>query len=186
MTLNEISRKLFKNNRKQYGLFFFSIVFSLAMIGAYGVLQYSPTVNNVLIDGGSTQTISQAIFFGSMLGIIVFLVYADSLFLKYKSREIGIFLSLGIDRRSVQKIIVKEYTILFQIAALTGLLLSVPLAFLCWSILNLFLKTQETAFSIGWAGLFIAFVFALVSWLVLWTINRKYIKTVGPMSILWT
>ncbi len=186
ITINEISRKLFKNNRKQYGLFFFSIVFSLAMIGAYGVLQYSPTVNNVLIDGGSTQTISQAMFFGSMLGIIVFLVYADSLFLKYKSREIGIFLSLGIDRRSVQKIIVKEYTILFQIAALTGLLLSVPLAFLCWSILNLFLKTQETAFSIGWVGLFIAFVFALVSWFVLWTINRKYIKTVDILKILKT
>lgn len=184
MTLNEISRKLFKNNRKQYGLFFFSIVFSLAMIGAYGVLQYSPTVTNVLIDGGSTQTISQAMFFGSMLGIIVFLVYADTLFLKYKSREIGIFLSLGIDRRSVQKIIVKEYTLLFQIAALTGLLLSVPLAFLCWSILNLFLKTQETAFSVGWVGLLIAFFFALVSWLVLWVINRKYIKTVDILKIL--
>lgn len=186
MTLNEISRKLFKNNRKQYGLFFFSIVFSLAMIGAYGVLQYSPTVTNVLIDGGSTQTISQAMFFGSMLGIIVFLIYADSLFLKYKSREIGIFLSLGIDRRSVQKIIVKEYTLLFQIAALTGLLLSVPLAYLCWSILNLFLKTQETAFSIGWAGLLIALAFALVNWLVLWVINRKYIKTVDILKILKT
>lgn len=186
MTLNEISRKLFKNNRKQYSLFFFSIVFSLAMIGAYGVLQYSPTVTNVLIDGGSTQTISQAMFFGSMLGIIVFLVYADSLFLKYKSREIGIFLSLGIDRRSVQKIIVKEYTLLFQIAALTGLFLSVPLAYLCWSILNLFLKTQETAFSIGWAGLLIALAFALVNWLVLWVINRKYIKTVDILKILKT
>ena len=116
MTLNDISRKLFKNSRKQYGLFFFSVVFSIAMTGAYGVLQYSPTVTNVLVDGGSTQTISQAMFFGSMLGIIVFLVYADSIFLKYKSREIGIFLSLGIDRRSVQKIVVKEYTLLFQFA----------------------------------------------------------------------
>lgn len=186
MTLNGISRKLFKNNRKQYGLFFCSIVFSLAMIGAYGVLQYSPTVTNVLIDGGSTQAISQAMYFGSMLGIVVFLVYADSLFLKYKSREIGIFLSLGIDRRSVQKIVVKEYTILFQIAALIGLLLSVPLAFLCWAVLNLFLKTQETAFSIGWTGLFISLVFALVDWLILWAINRKYIKKVDILKIMKT
>ena len=49
MTLNDISRKLFKNSRKQYGLFFFSVVFSIAMTGAYGVLQYSPTVTNVLV-----------------------------------------------------------------------------------------------------------------------------------------
>lgn len=186
MTLNEISRKLFKNHRKQYGLFFFSIVFSLAMTGAYGVLQYSPTVTNVLIDGGSTQTISQAMFFGSMLGIVVFLIYADSLFLKYKSREIGIFLSLGIDRPSVQKIVVKEYTILFQIAAFIGLLLSVPSAYLCWSLLNLFLETQETAFSIGWGGLLIALAFALVNWFILRAINRKYIKTVDILKILKT
>ena len=54
MTLNEISRKLIRNERKQYGLFFFSVLFAVTMIGAYGVLQYSPTVTNVLIDGGST------------------------------------------------------------------------------------------------------------------------------------
>lgn len=184
MTLNDVSRKLFKNNRKQYGLFFFSVIFSIAMTGAYGVLQYSPTVINVLADGGSTQTISQAMFFGSMLGIIVFLVYADSIFLKYKSREIGIFLSLGIDRRSVQKIIVKEYTLLFQIAALLGLLLSAPLAYLCWAFLNLFLKTQETAFSIGYAGLAIAFLFSLLNWFILRTINRRYIKTVDILKII--
>ena len=186
MTLNDISRKLFKNSRKQYGLFFFSVVFSIAMTGAYGVLQYSPTVTNVLVDGGSTQTISQAMFFGSMLGIIVFLVYADSIFLKYKSREIGIFLSLGIDRRSVQKIVVKEYTLLFQFAVLVGLLLSVPLAYLCWSLLNLFLETQETAFSIGWVGLIIAVLFSLLNWFILRTINRRYIKNVDILKIIKT
>lgn len=184
MTFNDISRKLFKNNRKQYRLFFFSIIFSIAMTGAYGVLQYSPTVTNVLVDGGSTQTISRAMFFGSMLGIIVFLIYADSIFLKYKSREIGIFLSLGIDRHSVQRIVVKEYTVLFQIAALVGLLLSVPLAYLCWSFLNLFLETQETAFSIGWVGVIIAVLFSLLNWFILRTINRRYIKNVDILKII--
>lgn len=184
MTLNDISRKLFKNNRKQYGLFFFSIAFSVAMTGAYGVLQYSPTVTNVLVDGGSTQTISQSMFFGSMLGIIVFLVYADSIFLKYKSREIGISLSLGIDRHSVQRIVVKEYTLLFQIAALLGLILSVPLAYLCWTLLNLFLETQETEFSIGYVGLVIAVLFSLLNWLILRTINRRYIKNVDILKII--
>ena len=185
MTLNDISRKLFKNSRKQYGLFFFSVVFSIAMTGAYGVLQYSPTVTNVLVDGGSTQTISQAMFFGSMLGIIVFLVYADSIFLKYKSREIGIFLSLGIDRRSVQKIVVKEYTLLFQFAVLVGLLLSVPLAYLCWSLLNLFLETQEQH-SVSVGGLIIAVLFSLLNWFILRTINRRYIKNVDILKIIKT
>ncbi len=149
-------------------------------------MQYSPTVTNVLVDGGSTQTISQAMFFGSMLGIVVFLVYADNIFLKYKSREIGIFLSLGIDRQSVQKIVVKEYTLLFQLAALAGLLLSVPLAYLCWSLLNLFLETQETAFRIGWVGLITAVLFSLFNWFILRTINRRFIKNVDILKIIKT
>ena len=156
------------------------------MTGAYGVLQYSPTVTNILVDGGSTQTISQAMFFGSMSGIMIFLVYADNLFLKFKSREIGIFLSLGIDRRSVQKIVAKEYTLLFQIAALIGLLLSVPLAYLCWAFLNVFLKTQETTFSIGWTGFFIAVLFSLSNWMILLTTNRRYIKNVDVLKIIKT
>ena len=83
MTLNDISCKLIKNNLKQYSLFFFSVLFSITMTGAYGVLQYSPTVTNVLVDGGSTQTISQAMFLGSMLGIIVFLIYEKKGIVKY-------------------------------------------------------------------------------------------------------
>lgn len=184
MTLNEISRKLMKNEKKQYALYFFSVLFAVTMVGTYGVLQYSPTVTNVLVDGGSTQSISQGMFFGSILGIVVFLIYANSLFLKHKSRETGIFLSLGIDRRSVQKIIIKEFTILFQIAAIGGLLLCVPLAYLSWSLLNLFLGTQETTFAIGWSGLVIALIFALCSWLILRKVNRRYIKTVDILKIL--
>ncbi len=184
MTLNEISRKLIKNERKQYGLFLFSVLFAVTMVGAYGILQYSPTITNVLVDGGSTQTISQGMFWGSILGIVVFLIYADHLFLKHKSREIGIFLSLGIDRQSVQKMITKEFTVLFLTAALLGLFLSFPLSFLSWSFLNLFLETQETAFTIGWFGFAVDFSFACFAWLILKISNRKYIKTVDIMKIL--
>lgn len=186
LTINDISRKLIKNNYKQYGLFFASIFFSIMMVGAYGVLQFSPTITNVLADGGSTQVISVGMFFFSMLGIIIFLLYADSLFLKYKSNEIGIFLSLGIKRQAIQKIVQKEFTILFQIAVLLGLLFSIPFAFLCWSILNIFLSTAETTFQIGWAGLVIAIFFGLLTWLVLNWANSRYILRVDIMKILKT
>jgi len=184
MTLNQIGRKLIKNNFKEYVLFFFSVLFSMTMTGAYGVLQYSPTVTNVLIDGGSTSTISQAMFLGSMIGIIIFLIYANSIFLKYKSREIGIFLSLGINRTMVQKIIVKEFTILFQIATLIGFIFSIPMAYICWSLLNIFLETQETTFSIGWIGLGITSIFAILAWLILRIINVKYINRVYILKVL--
>lgn len=184
MTLNDISRKLIKSNFKQYGLFFFSALFSITMVGAYGVLQFSPTITSVLVDGGSTQVISTAIFFGSMLGIIVFLIYANSLFLKHKSREIGVFLSLGINRRAIRKIVVKENSLLFRLAAAIGMVLAVPVAFLCWSLLNVFLKTQETTFEIGWVGLVVAVAFAVFAWLILRAVNGKYIHSVDIIKII--
>ena len=80
----------------------------------------------------------------------------------------------------------KEYTLLFQIAALLGLILSVPLAYLCWSLLNLFLETQETAFSIGWMGLIITVLFSLLNWFILRTINRRYIENIDILKIIRT
>ncbi len=101
-----------------------------------------------------------------------------------KSREIGLFLSLGISRKAVCKIVAKEHSLLFRIAALISLVMAIPVAFLCWSLLNVFLETQETSFEIGWAGLVTATVFAIISWLVLRVINYRYMKSVDIMKIL--
>lgn len=64
--------------------------------------------------------------------------------------------------------------------------LSVPLAYFCWSFLNLFLETQETAFSIGWQGLCIAFIFSVLNWLILRAVNCSYIKKLDILKILKT
>lgn len=184
MTLRTISRKLIKNNFKQYGLLFFSILFSISMTGAYSVLQYSSTITDVLVDGGSTQTISSAMFYCSMIGINIFLIYADSLFLKYKSKEIGVFLSLGLNYKAVKSILNKEFTFIYQVATAIGLIISIPLAFLCWSILNLFLRTEETSFKIGWLGMAITVIFSIIAWLILKFNNSHYLKRLDIIKIL--
>lgn len=184
MTLNTIIRKLFKNNIKQYALFISSIIFSVTMIGGYGILQFSPTVTKVLMDGGSTQQITLSMFAFTLIGTFVFVIYAYSLFLRHKSREIGIFIALGIRRENVRKIVIKELNIIFQIATLLGLIFSILISWLSWTILTCFIKTEETAYSIGWTGIAIAILFSISCMIITRVLTSQYIKKVDIIKIL--
>ncbi|MBU3073610.1 FtsX-like permease family protein [Clostridium estertheticum] len=184
MTLNAIVRKLFKNNIKQYALFISSIIFAVTMIGGYGLLQFSPTVTKVLIDGGSTQQITLSMFAFTLIGTFIFVIYAYSSFIRYKSREIGVFISLGIRRNNVCKIVIKELNIIFLTATLLGLLFSILISWLSWTVLTLFLKTEETAFSIGWTGMAIAILFSALCMIITRVLTSRYIKKIDVIKIL--
>jgi len=184
MTLNTITKKLLRNNLNQYALFMGSIIFAVAMIGGYGILQFSPTISNVLMDGGSTQKIALSMFGFTLIGTFAFVLYAHSLFLKHKSKEIGVFISLGIKRNNVRKMVMKELNIIFLIATLIGLLLSIVIAWLSWTVLTLYLSTSETNFTIGWKGFEIALIFAILVMLIARLLTASYIKKVDIIKIL--
>ncbi|MCB2299685.1 FtsX-like permease family protein [Clostridium tagluense] len=184
MTLNTIVKKLFKNNIRQYALFLFSIVFAVTMIGGYGVLQFSKTITNVLMNGGTSEMISLSMFGFTLIGTLIFIIYAHSIFLKYKSKEIGVFISLGIRRKDVRKIVIKELNIIFLIATFLGLILSIPIAWLSWSTLTLFIKTKETAFYIGWKGLLVAALFGALCMIITRCLTSRYVKKVDIIKIL--
>lgn len=186
MTLNTIVKKLFKNNIKRYALFILSAIFAITMIGGYGILQFSPTVTNVLMDGGATQKITLGMFSFTLIGTFAFVIYAYSLFLKYKSKEIGIFISLGIKRENVRRIIIKELNIIFLISTVLGLVFSIFVAWISWSVLTIFMKTQETFFSIGWIGLIIALLFSILCMIITRVLTSRYIRKVDIIKILKT
>lgn len=184
MNLNYITRKLVKNNINKYVSFAFSIIFVVSLIGAFGVLQFSPTVVNVIMDGGSTQSITLSMFGATIFGALIFLIYSHSLFLRYKSKDIGIFISLGIKRDNIKKIIIKEQNIIILISSIIGLVLSIPIAWLSFSLLTLIVKTDETAFTVGWTGLVIASLFSIIVMLFIRVFTSKHIKKLEVIKIL--
>lgn len=184
MTLNTIVKKLFKNNIKQYILFFSSIIFAVTMIGGYGILQFSSTVTNVIMTDGATKRITLGMFAFVLLGTFAFVIYAYSLFLKYKSKEIGIFISLGIKRENVKKIVIKELNIIFSAATVLGLVFSILVSWLSWNVLTIFVKTEETAFFIGWTGIGIALLFSILCMIITRILTSKYIKKVDVVKII--
>lgn len=184
MTLRDVIRKLAKHNLKRYLLFCISVVFSVSMLGAFGVLLFSSTVTNVLIAGGSTQTFALAMYVFTILGMMIFLVYADSIYMKYKMDETGVFLSLGLKQKTVLYMLNQEFCLLFWISALLGLLLSVPVAFAAWSCLTFFVSTAETVFTIGWMGFVIDIVFTGFVWILLMLLHGRTVRKTDIIKIL--
>lgn len=184
MTFRDVVRKLAKHNLRRYLLFCVSVVFSVSMLSAFGVLLFSPTVTNVLVAGGSTQTIALGMFAFTVLGMMAFLVYADSIYMKYKMDEIGVFLSLGLKQKNVHSMLNREFLLLFGSSAVIGLALSVPVALAAWSVLTCFVSTAETAFSIGWASLWISVAFIGAACGGLMCYNRFLLKKMDIIKIL--
>jgi putative ABC transport system permease protein len=184
MTLSDVIKKLARHNIKRYMLFCVSVLFAVSMLGAFGVLLFSNTVTDVLVAGGSTHTFALGMYAFTILGMMIFLVYANSIYMKYKMEEIGVFLSLGLKQKTVLNMLKREFCLLFCISALIGLVLSVPIAFLSWSFLTFFISTAETAFSIGWMGIFVDAVFTVFVWGLLMLQNSITLKRIDIIRIL--
>ncbi len=184
MTLNEITRKLIRQNKSRYILFGLSICFAVAMTGAYGVLLFSKVITDVLMTDGSTYLISLGMYGITLIGMIVFLFYANAIYIQLQMGEIGVFLSLGLSPKSVGKIQNRQLDMTFLIGGAAGLALAVPFSFGIWSLLSLFISYTDEAFRVGWEGLLIAGGLWILAWVILRIRNAVHIAGLDVIRIL--
>lgn len=184
MTLNEITQKLIRQNKSRYILFGLSICFAVAMTGAYGVLLFSRVITDVLMTDGSTYIISLGMYGITMIGIIVFLFYANAIYIQLQMREIGVYLSLGLPPKSVGKIQNQQLDITFLIGGVIGLVLAIPFSFGIWSLLSLFISYTDGTFRVGGKGLLIAGGLWILAWVILRIKNAVHIARLDVIRIL--
>lgn len=186
MKLKDITKKLVKNNFKEYALLIFSVAFAVCMTTTMAMIQFSPSVLNVLVPGGSSQMTALALYVIMMIGCITFIIFAQGLFMRYKSKEIGIFMSLGIKKDQVKKIVKKEMAYIIPLAAIIGIILAIPVSFICWNSIGVFFSNTESKFRIGWVGVIIGIIFTIVAKIIIDVITAKYISKVDILKILKT
>ena len=144
----------------------------------------SPTILNVLPEGGDSRKQVMMVFVLAVLGCGVFTIYAGSLFLRIKSRETGIFLALGAQRSQVKRELERELLILSLGSCLAGLLLGGPLAWLLWQLFRLCAVDTEQMLlrfdpkSYALSGLFSLFVVLALFWM-----GRRSVKNTNIMDI---
>lgn len=120
MSINYIILRNLRKNAKNYFLYVFALIFSVALYFAFVTLQYDPTMDEVKgsIKGGA------AVGAGSILLIVivsVFLLYANNLFIKRRSKEIGLFQLIGLTKSRIFRILTAENFILYFGSILIGM-----------------------------------------------------------------
>lgn len=185
MTMNKIYGKLRSHNKKNYVMLIFCIILSVLLVTSYGLIYFSPTVQIILPDGGDSSKMADMVFAAAILGCGIFTIYASSLFYRYKSREMGIFMALGAPRTRLRKVLFIDILIATLGSCVAGMLLAIPLARGIWGMFRLLIiDTKDMEYQVGWIGLFIGAAFSLFVCASIFIMAVRFLRRTNIIEVL--
>ncbi|MDQ0230863.1 ABC transporter permease [Metabacillus malikii] len=120
MNINQLILRNLRKNLKNYYLYVFALIFSVALYFAFVTLQYDPSMDEV--EGsikGAAAIRSASILLVAI--VTIFLLYANRLFIKRRSKEIGLFQLIGMTKHKIFRILSVENFILYFSSLLIGI-----------------------------------------------------------------
>lgn len=148
LTLFDLAIRSMRKNIKHYYLYFFALILSVVLYFVFATLQY----DQAIVEEGNKMISTSFLAAGILLIFIagIFIVYANSIFLKRRSREIGLYQLIGLKKSTVARLLVVENTLLGIGALLVGLLVGL-LVSRVFLLLLLKLIGFETAISVSFS-----------------------------------
>ncbi|MCE3201701.1 FtsX-like permease family protein [Paenibacillus sonchi] len=112
MSINYIILLNLRKNIKNYYLYVFALVFGVALYFSFVTLKYDPSLDIVAgsIKGGAAIGASSVLLVAI---VAIFLLYANTIFIKRRSREIGLFQLIGLTKGKIFKLLSAENLILY-------------------------------------------------------------------------
>lgn len=183
--MNKIIEKLHKHSRNNYLILSICITLSVLLVTTYALIYKAPSMQKMLPQGGDTRKL-----FEFMLGIIfigcgVFTLYGAKLFLKYKSREYGIFIVLGMPKKSLGVTLFKELIAIAIGNIMIGILAAIPVSYGVWkAIEGLLAMTGEMQYGFAIEGIFIGLIYGLLLTCCVIFAGTRFMKRANLMEIL--
>jgi len=122
MNINQLIFRNFKKNVKNYYLYVFALMFSAALYFAFVTLQYDPALDATKgsIKGGAAVRAASVL----LVAIVsIFLLYANTIFIKRRSKEIGLFQLIGMTKTRIFRILTAENFMLYFSSLIVGILI---------------------------------------------------------------
>ncbi|MEM5006016.1 ABC transporter permease [Priestia megaterium] len=122
MNINQLIFRNFKKNVKNYYLYVFALMFSAALYFAFVTLQYDPALDATKgsIKGGAAVRAASVL----LVAIVsIFLLYANTIFIKRRSKEIGLFQLIGMTKTKIFRILTVENFMLYFASLIVGILI---------------------------------------------------------------
>ena len=187
MTMNKVYQKLRKNSKGQYALLSFCIFLSVVLITSFALMYFGPTVQEFLPQGGDTRKIASLLFGVTAVGCFIFTVYASQLFFRFKAREYGILMALGLEKKTLRSLLMKELCILAGVSSLVGLICSIPVSFGIWKIFETFIISgEQMQYRFGMTGMLAGILMTILLMFALSIVGWRFVKKSDVMEILRT
>ncbi|QUL52744.1 ABC transporter permease [Paenibacillus tritici] len=112
MSLNYIILRNLKKNIKNYYLYVFALIFSVALYFSFVTLQFDPAMDEVSesMKGGAAIGASSVLLVAI---VAIFLLYANTIFIKRRSKEIGLFQLIGLTKTRIFALLSAENLMLY-------------------------------------------------------------------------
>ncbi|KZE79845.1 cell division protein FtsX [Paenibacillus elgii] len=121
MTLFELVARSMRKNIKHYYLYFFALIFSTSLYFVFATLQHDSSIVRTSGSDVNFATSFQVAGILLLLIVAVFTVYANRIFLKRRSREIGLYQLIGLTKKGVARLLIIENALLGAGALLLGI-----------------------------------------------------------------
>ena len=120
MSTNQLIFRNLKKNINNYYLYVFALIFTVALYFSFVTLQFDPSMDETK---GSIKGVA-AIRSASILLVAIvsiFLLYANNIFIKRRSKEIGLFQLIGMTKSRIFRILTVENFILYFCSSIIGI-----------------------------------------------------------------
>ncbi|MEI2368081.1 ABC transporter permease [Niallia circulans] len=124
MTLSNLVIRNLKKNIKYYYLYIFALVFSVSLYFSFVTLQYDPSMNEVenSVKGGAAIKSASILLIAI---VAIFLLYANTIFIKRRGKEIGLFQLIGMTKSKIFRLLTLENFILYFLSIVIGIFIGV-------------------------------------------------------------
>lgn len=126
----------FKRNAESYFLYIFAMIFSVVVYYNFASIKYNPQLIKVQSINQYVKPLAEVAIVIFVLFLLFFIWFSNSLFLKQRKREIGIYAFMGVDNSNIGKMFAAEILITGITSLLSGLLIGILLSKLFMMILS--------------------------------------------------
>lgn len=120
MKVSELIYRNLRKNLKNYYLYVFALIFSAALYFAFVTLQYDPSLDQTkgTVKGAASIRAASILL---VVIVSIFLLYANTIFIKRRSKEIGLFQLIGMTKGRIHLILSAENFVLYFVSIAIGI-----------------------------------------------------------------
>lgn len=180
MTFYSIIIKNIKHNISKYLSMYLVNVMTVAMIFMYGSLLFNSAISLGYVEQNDIRANLQLGLFTLIMFSFVFLIYTYHALIRNRGKEFGTYLTIGLTRRELTKVLFIENSCLYSFSLISGLLLGAILGSVFFAGLNTILIGTQIDFELQTNAFVLTIIVGLLIFLVnsIWSVLFFRKKTI--------